>query len=41
MTYPTEVNQICEKDRTGSLGKSSWRPDPVKRKESNQKKGIW
>ena len=27
---PIEVNQTCEKGRTGSWGESDWRPDPVK-----------
>ena len=31
---PTEVNQTCEKGRTGSLGESGWRSDPVKGRDS-------
>ena len=32
LTCSTEVSQTCEKGRTGSLGESGWRPDPVKKR---------
>ena len=36
LTCPKKVNQTCEKDRTGILDESGWRPDPVKKKGSGR-----